>query len=71
MAKKKAKKKGKAKAKNGRKKKGLPPILKAWKECRDEVGAKPFVKMPAGMKRKAQACVDRKMRAAAMKGRKR
>lgn len=68
MAKRKSKK---AKAKNGRRKRGLPPVLKAWKECRDEVGAKPFKKMSPSMKSRAQACVDRKMRAMAMKGRKR
>lgn len=68
MAKRKAKK---AKPKNGRKKRGLPPVLKAWKECRDEVGARPFKKMSPSMKAKARACVDRKMRAQALKGRKR
>jgi hypothetical protein len=56
-----AKKKSK-KAKGKRKKKrGLPPVLKAWKECRDQEKVKPFVKMSKSLRSKVERCVAIKM----------
>jgi len=43
-------------------KKGLPPIMKAWGECRIATGIKPGVKMSTRQYNEAKSCVDRKMR---------
>jgi hypothetical protein len=48
------------KHKKGKKRK-LPPVLRAWKDCRDELKIKPFVKMTKNAKREAQRCVDKKL----------
>ena len=42
--------------------KGLPPILRAWKNCREELGVKPFKKMSPATKSRVRACVAKRMR---------
>jgi hypothetical protein len=44
------------------KKRTLPPIMKAWGECRMSTGIKPGVKMSGRQYDDAKACVARKMR---------
>jgi hypothetical protein len=45
-----------------KKRRGLPPILKAWQVCRMRSGVKPGKKMSRAEKREAQACVDQFMK---------
>lgn len=44
-------------------KRTLPPIMKAWGECRLSTGIKPGVKMSSKQYDDAKSCVNRKMRA--------
>jgi len=44
-----------------KKKRTASPILIAWSSCRNDVGAKPFVKMSKKQKRAAKACVSKKL----------
>jgi len=45
-------------------KRKLPPIMKAWGECRMSTGIKPGVKMSTRQYDDAKACVAKKMRVA-------
>lgn len=44
-----------------RKKRALPPILKAWQVCRLEAGVTPFKKLTRRQRRRIESCVDKRM----------
>ena len=43
------------------KKRSLPPALKAWQECRLQIGVKPFAKISTAKKNQIRACVEAKL----------
>ncbi len=52
----------KAKAKGKKKKRKAPPHLKVWRDCWKEIGHCPLTeKTTEAIKKKARACVERKM----------